>query len=62
MADAHLKHTFDLAAKTHPDLMEPYVILLADAEAGDEQDSVMRRGLRETIGRRFPLPGPELRE
>lgn len=60
MADAHLKTTFDLAAKHHPDLMEPYVILLADAVTSDEQDSVMRQGLRETIRKRIPLPGREV--
>jgi hypothetical protein len=46
----HLNGTFDRACRSWPDLMEPYVIELADSDNAKE---VMRRGLRETIGRRI---------
>lgn len=42
----HLNGTFDRACRGWPDLMEPYVIELADS---DNATDVMRRGLRETI-------------
>lgn len=45
----HLNGTFDRACRSWPDLMESYVIELADS---DNPKGVMRRGLRETIGRR----------
>lgn len=48
---AHLKATFDQACRTHPDIMEPYMIRL-DGE-GDKE--TMRAGLRETINQRYPV-------
>lgn len=52
---AHLAETFSLAAKQFPDLLEPYQILLGDATEDADQVEIMRRGLRETIGKRYPL-------
>lgn len=46
---ASLKSVFDSAARSHPDLMERYVCMLADAPSIDDQIDIMRRGLRETI-------------
>jgi len=57
MADgfAHLKETFDLSSKGFPDIMEPFQIMMADAE-GDQvmQTEIMREGLRSTFNRRYP--------
>lgn len=47
---AHLRVTFQMAVKSHPDIMEPYLVAL---DGGDEK-SILRRGLRETFQRRFP--------
>lgn len=46
----HLTETFDRACRAHPDVMEPYVVLLADE---CDRKAVMRQGLRETIAKRF---------
>lgn len=52
----HLSQTFEAAEKAHPDLMEPYTVLLSQAtENAAERMEIMRRGLRETIRRRYPL-------
>jgi hypothetical protein len=53
---AHLTHTFDLAARDHEALMEPYTILLGDAADDEERTRIMRRGLRETLDQRYPNP------
>jgi hypothetical protein len=55
--DLHLAQTFAAAERSHPDLMEPYSVLLAEAEDATARVAIMRRGLRETIRQRFPLPG-----
>lgn len=52
---AHLTETFGIVAKQFPDLIEPYQILLGDAADDVDRVEIMRRGLRETIGRRYPL-------
>ncbi len=52
----HLSATFAEAVRDHHDLMEPYLILLGDALGDAGRMSVMRRGLRETIRQRHPLP------
>ena len=57
MAFADLKALFDQACRQHPDLMESHVILLADANGEAEEESIMRRALRETIRKRHPLGG-----
>lgn len=51
----HLCETYAAAERAHPDLMEPYAGLLADAENADERMRVMWRGLRETIALRVPM-------
>lgn len=51
----HLAETFDLNCRAFPDIMEPYLVALADEISADEQSTIMQRGLRETIGRRLPL-------
>ena len=52
----HLSQTFEAAEKAHPDLMEPYSVLLGEArEDAAERMEIMRRGLRETIKRRMPM-------
>lgn len=50
----HLTETFDQACITHPDLMEPYVTRLGDAETDEEKIEIKRAGLRETIEQRYP--------
>lgn len=57
---AHITGTFEVAEKAHHDLMEPYSTLLGEAQDPAEKLSIMRRGLRETIAKRYPLP--EVRE
>jgi hypothetical protein len=52
---AHLVETFNLVAKQFPDLLEPYQILLGDAETEVDRIEIMRRGLRETIAKRYQL-------
>jgi hypothetical protein len=47
-AFAHLKQTFDQVAKYHPDMLEPFLNRLADADERT-QTSVMREGLRDTF-------------
>jgi hypothetical protein len=49
----HLTDTFERAARRDPDLMERYVVMLADAESDADKLSIMRRGLRETINQRY---------
>lgn len=56
-AHAHLTETFDQNVRSFPEIMEPYVVLLADVFERDEQTSIMRRALRETIRARYPLKG-----
>jgi len=57
----HISQTFAAAEKAHPDLMEPYSVLLGEArEDAAERMEIMRRGLRETIRRRVPLHGQVL--
>jgi hypothetical protein len=51
-AARHLVRTFDDAVRSHPDLMEPFVVMLADTPI-DQQISIMRQGLRETVSKRF---------
>lgn len=52
---AHLTETFTLVGKQFPSLLEPYEILLADANDDAARVEIMRRGLRETIAKRYPL-------
>ena len=59
-ADLHLASTFEAAERTHPDLMEPYSVLLVEALTASDRVEIMRRGLRETIRDRLPMA--ELRE
>jgi len=49
---------FNDTCRTHPDLMEPYVILLESTTSEDEQQRLIWRALRETIRQRYPLPQP----
>ena len=51
-ATRHLAETFDIACRSYPDIMEPYMVLLAEAQP-DQFVEIMRRGLRETIETRF---------
>ena len=54
-AHAHLVTTFDLAANHRPDLLEPWLIMLVDAEQDDAaQMQIMREALRETFVTRWP--------
>lgn len=50
----HLVQTFNTACKWHPDLMEPYMIQLAEAIGEERQMEVMRQGLRSTFNERYP--------
>jgi hypothetical protein len=51
----HLTDTFADVSRQHSDIMEPYAILLGDAATDAERMSIMRRGLRETIGFRHQM-------
>ena len=54
-AHHHLAVTFDLAANHRPDLFEPYLIRLADADQDERsQMAIMREALRETFATRYP--------
>lgn len=60
-AFAHLTSTFEDNCRQYPDVMERYMVLMADAaDAADDEarTEIMRRGLRETINERHP---PKLR-
>lgn len=50
-----LKKTFDGEFRRKPDIMEPYVIRLDGVTDEQERVAIMRAGLRETIGARWPL-------
>jgi hypothetical protein len=50
---SHLRQTFDVAARQHPDLLEQYQIQLSDAEQDvKSQAAIMREGLRNTFSER----------
>jgi hypothetical protein len=50
---AHVRWSFDNAARAFPDVMEPYAILLVDAEQDDEaQMKIMQGALRDTFKNR----------
>lgn len=48
----HVTATFDRAVSYWPDVMEPYVILLAEADDDWDRKRTMQRALRETISAR----------
>lgn len=48
---------FDSQVRAFPNLLERYVIALADVNTEDEQQEIMWRGLRETFRQRFPQKG-----
>jgi len=48
---------FDSQVRAFPNLLERYVIALADVDTEDEQQEIMWRGLRETFRQRFPQKG-----
>jgi len=51
----HLSVTFELAANRWPDLFEPYLIRLVDADQDEAaQTAIMRQALRETFAIRYP--------
>jgi hypothetical protein len=51
----HLSVTFELAANHRPDLLEPYLIRLADTDQDERaQMAIMRQALRETFATRYP--------
>jgi hypothetical protein len=52
---AHITATFDQAAREHPEIMERYSVMLADADEDVDKLAIMRRGLRETLARRWPM-------
>ena len=49
----HVTATFDRAVSCWPDVMEPYVILLAEAADDIERKQIMQSGLRETVAARY---------
>jgi hypothetical protein len=55
-ANYHLKLTFNSSVEMWPDIMEPYVVMLADCSSPEEKVEIMRRGLRETVKERFRSP------
>lgn len=52
----HLAGTFAEAECSHPDLMEPYSVLLAEASTLEDRIAIMREGLRKTLRDRYPMP------
>jgi hypothetical protein len=48
----HLTVTFDQCVRAYPDLMDVYVLQLVEATTPNEEDAIMRRGLRDTIKQR----------
>jgi hypothetical protein len=54
----HLAVTFDRCVKTWPDILDPYVVLLIEANP-DEEIEIMRRALRETVLLRYASPWEE---
>lgn len=53
-AIAHLTVTFNEVNSEFPDLLEPYIVLLVDADTDRARAQIMRRGLRETFKKRHP--------
>lgn len=49
---SHLSKTFDAACVQFPDLMEPYVVRVAETLGKKETKDLMREALRETFRRR----------
>lgn len=49
----HLAGTFDTACKIWPDIMEPYVVRMAEADE-EMKIEIIRHGLRDTVKTRFP--------
>lgn len=49
----HLQGTFNHAVKEWPDVMESYVVMLADATDQTERTRIMRNALRETVKARY---------
>jgi hypothetical protein len=52
-AYAHLRLSFDLACKQHPDVMEPWASRYDGCANREEQTELMRRALRETLASRM---------
>lgn len=48
----HLTGTFEMACREWPGIMEPYVVMMADASR-ETHKSLMRQALRDTIKQRF---------
>lgn len=55
-AYSHLSTTFDHAARYWPDVMERYVVMLADENNTMKRMNIMRMGLRETVAARYAEP------
>jgi hypothetical protein len=49
----HLAETFAMASRSFPEIMEPYQVMLADADSSSQAE-IMREGLRSTFRKRFP--------
>lgn len=56
MSNKHLAEVFGLAEKHHSGLLEPYTVMLVDAERAEDRRDIMRAGLRETFRQRYPMP------
>lgn len=51
----HLRHTFDIACRQFPDIMEPWIIRADGIDDWREHQEIMREALRRTISERWPL-------
>lgn len=49
----HLQQTFNHAAKHWPDVMERYIVLLAEELDQSQQTQIMRMALRDTVAQRY---------
>lgn len=53
----HLLDTFHRNVRMFPEIMERFVIAVAETDDKTEQAAIMRNALASTIKQRFPLPG-----
>jgi len=51
---SHLRHTFDLACRDFPEVLEPYANRLDGSLSVTESKQIMRDALRSTFNQRWP--------
>lgn len=53
-AFVHLRQTFAETVRTHPDIMEPWIVRLDGLDDTQEKTALMRRALASTLNARHP--------